>query len=286
MTGCTPSPDVDPGESPFVVSQQLTSAWERHRSRLFENAREVSEWLVDQIDPQPGDTVLELGAGPGETGFLAAERIGPSGRLISTDLGPGMVEAARRGARAGGLTNVEFHVMDAQELKLADDSVDGVICRFAVMLMPCADRALSEARRVLRRGRRLAYAVWGAPDRNPWLTALAAALHRTGHLPLGDPIAPGGVFSLSEPRRNRELLTAAGFSDIRVQEISGMIRYEGLDDYWSLQSEVAGALSLLVSSLPAAEVTVVRQNLESILVPYGSGGVYSLPSTAVAVTAA
>jgi ubiquinone/menaquinone biosynthesis C-methylase UbiE len=85
-------------------AELLAQAWERHRAHLFEGARPVSEWLVDQIDPRPGQTILELAAGPGETGFLAAERIGTEGRLVSSDLSSGMVEAAQRGAEARGLS--------------------------------------------------------------------------------------------------------------------------------------------------------------------------------------
>ena len=83
-------------------SDAVSPAWERYRDELFETQRDVSEWLIDQVDPQPGQTILELAAGPGETGFLGAERIGRAGTLISTDLGSGMIDAARRGAAAGG----------------------------------------------------------------------------------------------------------------------------------------------------------------------------------------
>ena len=83
--------------------------------------RPVSEWLVARLDPRPGQTILELAAGTGETGFLAAPLLGPDGRLISSDREPGMVEAAeaaRRGER--GIANVEFRVLDAERLELPD----------------------------------------------------------------------------------------------------------------------------------------------------------------------
>jgi hypothetical protein len=69
------------------IGDALTGAWEQHRERLFESFRTVSEWLVDEIDPQPGE-ILEVTAGPGETGFIAAERVGADGRLIPTDAAP------------------------------------------------------------------------------------------------------------------------------------------------------------------------------------------------------
>ena len=75
-----------PDQPPEVVdvAEFVASSWERYRELLFEGQRPVSEWLVDHVDPRPGQTILELAAGPGETGFLAAERVGADGRLIST----------------------------------------------------------------------------------------------------------------------------------------------------------------------------------------------------------
>lgn len=267
-------------------SDAVSPAWERHRERLFESQRGVSEWLIDQVDPRPGQTVLELAAGPGETGFLAAERVGPSGRLISTDLGSGMVDAARRGAAARGLGNVEFRVMDAQQNELPDRSVDAVICRFGIMLMPEPDLALKGARRVLREGGRLAYAVWGPPDRNPWIAMLAMAIVQNGHQPPGDPFAPGGVFSLAVAESNTALLNGAGFTDVRTVELPGAVRFESFDDYWTLQTTVAGPLAVLISSLPPDQVSAIRSTLTPMVAPFESGGRYEFPSLAIGATAA
>ncbi len=209
-----------------------------------------------------GQTILELAAGPGETGFLAAERVGPGGRLISTDLSPGMVEAARRGAAARGLGNVECRVMDAERIDLLDDGVDGVLCRFALMLMPEPHRALREVSRVLRDGGRLAYAVFGRPERNPWITSLARAIDEAGQHVAGDPFGPDGpFFSLAEPHRNRDLLDGAGFSDMRVEEIAETRRYDGFDDYWDHHSHATPPVAALVSSLSAGSIESIQAAL-------------------------
>jgi len=84
--------------------ERVSSGWERRRPFLWQASRGLSERLVELLDPQPGDTVLELAAGPGDTGFLAAERIGSSGRLVSTDISPAMVAAAERRASELGLS--------------------------------------------------------------------------------------------------------------------------------------------------------------------------------------
>jgi ubiquinone/menaquinone biosynthesis C-methylase UbiE len=264
----------------------LAQAWERHRRHLFEGARLVSEWLVDQIDPRPGQTILELAAGPGETGFLVAERIGAQGRLISSDVSAGMVDAAQRGAEARGLGNVEFRVMDAQAIELPDSSVDAVLSRFGVMLAPEPARVVREARRVLRDGGRLAYAVWGPPDQNPWLTLFVGALLQTGNAPPGgDPIGPSGVFSLAAPDANREILDAAGFTDVRVNEIRCPLPFDDFEHYWAVQSTVAGPLAILVRSLPADKVEAIKAALEPTLAPFRSGDALSIPALAIGVSA-
>ena len=245
----------------------------------------MSEWLVDQIDPRPGQTILELAAGPGETGFLAAERIDAEGRLISSDLSRGMVDAAQRGAAARGLGNVEFRVIDAQAIDLPDSSVDTVLSRFGVMLTPEPARVLREARCVLRDGGRLAYAVWGPPDQNPWLTLFVGAFIQTGHAPGGDPIGPSGVFSLAAPDANREILDAAGFTDVRVHEIPCPLPFDDFEHYWAVQSTVAGPLAILVRSLPGDEVDAIKAALEPTLAPFRSGDALSIPALAVGVSA-
>src|SRR5436853_7072178 len=91
--------------------QELAPRWERGRELLWESTRAVSEWLVDRLDPQPGQTILDLAAGTGETGFLAASQLGGDGRLITSDLSPNMLDAARRLSALFGGMNAELRVL-------------------------------------------------------------------------------------------------------------------------------------------------------------------------------
>ncbi|MBV8559218.1 MAG: methyltransferase domain-containing protein [Acidimicrobiia bacterium] len=265
---------------------EVAAAWEQHRARLFEGQRALSEWIVDQVDPRPGQTILELTAGPGETGFLAAERVAPGGHLISSDLNEAMVAAARRGAEARGLGNVEFRVIDAQQIDLPDAGVDGVLSRFGLMLVPDPGRAFAEIRRVLRPGGRLAYGVWGPMDRNPWLAHLVGAVRQTGHAPPGDPTGPGGPFSLPTAEVNRRLLDHAGFTDVEVEEIPGVQQYDSVNDYWDFQTAIARALPGAVRSLPDDQRAAIRATLEPMLEPFrDDDGSLALPSLALGVSA-
>jgi ubiquinone/menaquinone biosynthesis C-methylase UbiE len=272
-------------DDPRETWDAVAPAWEQHRDRVFTPTRPVSEWIVDRLDPQPGETILELTAGPGETGFLVAERLGPTGTLISTDLAPGMVEAARRGAAARGLDNVRCEVVDAQQIDLPDASVDGVLSRFGLMLVPDPVRAFAEIRRVLRPAGRLSYAVWGSPEGNVWIGALMLQLVQHGHAPAGDPRAVGGVVSLAAPDCNRELLADAGFRDVEVAEVAAAMHFADLDDYWSFQTAVAGPVADIVATMTPAEVEAVQATLGPAIEPFRSADGYALPSLATVVHA-
>jgi ubiquinone/menaquinone biosynthesis C-methylase UbiE len=276
---------MGPSQEAFQQWTAVAPAWASYRDRLFEEARPVSEWLVDRIDPQPGQTVLEVTAGPGETGFLAARRLGPEGRLISSDFVPGMVEAAARGAADQGLTNVDCRLIDVQDIDLPDGSVDSVLSRFGLMLVPEQERAVAEIRRVKRDAGRFAFATWAAPDRNPWLFHIVAALMQNGVAPPGDPFAPGGVFSLSTVERTQDLMAGAGATDITAEELSGVMHFDGVDDYWSFNTALAGPLAAIVSTLDDEQLRSVRATLDPSMQQFDRGGTLEVPWTAVVTSA-
>lgn len=268
--------------------ESVAPAWERHRQRVFEQVQPVSEWLVDRVEPEPGGTLLELGSGPGETGFLAAERLGPDGKLISTDVSPSMVDVARRGSAERGLTNVEHRVADAQQLDLPDDSVDGVLSRFTFMLIPEPKRAFAEVRRVLRPGRPFAYATWGGMDRNPWVTSIIGAIMQNGHAPPAGgagPFEPGGLFSLAAPDPNTAYLADAGFTEIDIDEIAGAMEYPSFDEYWDTNTSLAGPLAQMLATLDADQVAAIRATAQQLVEPFRTDDGYHLPYTVTAVRA-
>ena len=128
----------------------MAVGWERAREEREKLAAPVTEWLVRELAPKPGDTVLELAAGQGDVGFEVAPVVGGGGRVITSDFSPAMADLARRRSVELGLTNVEHRIVDAERIDFADDSVDGVLCRWGYMLMPNPAVALAETRRVLR----------------------------------------------------------------------------------------------------------------------------------------
>jgi SAM-dependent methyltransferase len=102
-----------------------------------------------------GETVLDLGSGAGFDCFLAADKVGKSGRVIGVDMTPEMIEKARENARKGNYANVEFRLGEIENLPAADNSVDIVISNCVINLAPDKNRVFAETFRVLKPGGRL-----------------------------------------------------------------------------------------------------------------------------------
>lgn len=102
-----------------------------------------------------GETVLDIGSGAGIDCLLAAERVGPQGRVIGVDMTPSMIEKATRNAQAAGLSNVEFRLGDAESLPVEDESVDWIVSNCVINLAPDKRRVFREAFRALAPGGRL-----------------------------------------------------------------------------------------------------------------------------------
>jgi SAM-dependent methyltransferase len=194
------------------------AGWSRRADSIQEFGMRVSVWMVEHLDLQPGERVLDLAAGPGDTGFLAAELVRPGGTLISSDASDAMLGVALGRARDLGVTNVEFKRLQLEWIDLPTASIDAVLCRWGLMFALDPAAALQDARRVLRPGGRIALAVWDGPEHNPWATIPTRALVELGHVEPPDPNAPG-MFTLADPARLRQLLETAGFVDVVVEPV-------------------------------------------------------------------
>jgi SAM-dependent methyltransferase len=237
--------------------------WSARREAFQAAAAPVSAWLVDAVQPQPGQTVLELAAGPGDTGLLAAELVRPHGKLILTDGAEAMVEVARARTEELGLTDVvEARPMELEWIDLPTASVDAVLCRWGYMLLADPEAALRETRRVLRPGGRVALSAWAAPEANPW--SMGRLLLDQGVMQPRDPAEPG-PFALADPDRIRELLQDAGFDEIVLDAVDFAFTAPDADSWWEHQLDCSPTLVESVRDLSPADHYRLRDAVDAFL---------------------
>lgn len=257
--------------------ETAAAAWGRRADRVREWGMPVSVAMLDALQLQPGQHVLELAAGPGDTGFLAAELIRPGGTLISSDGAEAMIAVARERAAAAAVENVEFQQLELEWLDLPTASVDAVLCRWGIMLTVDPDAAAREARRVLRTSGRAAFAVWDLPERNPWATIPGTALIELG---LRDPPEPGepGPFALAREGQLADVLEGAGFTEVGVTTVSLVRRYDSVEQFVAETAEVSPMFSGLFRGLDAAQRAAVTERIAAAAAPYtADDGSVALP---------
>jgi SAM-dependent methyltransferase len=247
--------------------ETAAGGWGRRADQMRALGMPVSMWMIDHLGLQPGQRVVELAAGPGDTGFLAAELVRPGGTLISSDGAEAMIEIARERAKAMGLDNVEFKQLELEWIDLPTASVDAILCRWGLMLTVDREAAVQEMRRVLKPGGRVALAVWDDPEYNAWATAPNTALIELGLAEPPDPNAPG-MFTLAKPGALPELLESAGFTDVLVESVEIERTYRDLDEYLGELFDLSQMFKRVVDGLSVAQRADVRRDIADLLTPF------------------
>ena len=260
--------------------------WGVRADQLRRATMPVATWMVEALRPQPGDTLLELAAGPGDTGFLAAELIEPGGTLICSDFVPEMLSVAQERAEALGLRNVRFKQIDAEtSIDVEAASIDGVLCRWGYMLMADPVTALTQTRRVLRPGGRLVLAAWTGPDDNLWSAIPMRELVRRGLEERPDPDAPG-QFAWADQGVIAERLQEAGFVDFELAAVDFTVSYASLDDWWASTQDLSMRFAGATSGMDAGTRAEIQAAMAEAAGPYTDGdGALAIPArtwTAVA----
>jgi SAM-dependent methyltransferase len=231
--------------------------------------------MLDLVKVATGSRVLDVGAGAGDSTLMAAQRVGPSGRVLATDISASMLEIAAESARQAGLSNVDTRVVDAQRLDLEPDSFDAAVSRNCLMLIPDYQQALTEIRRVLKPGGRFAAIVFSTPDRCPYLSIPHAIVFGMGRLTSPAP-ERFGEFRLGAPDILENAYRTAGFRGISVHTVPTRRRFPSLGE---AMQYARGPLPLreLMVRLSDAEQQQAWDEIERALAQFAGPNGYDSP---------
>jgi SAM-dependent methyltransferase len=236
-------------------------AWAEVRDPLERQLAPLGRRALVALAPRPGESVLDIGCGGGETALDLARAVAPGGTVVGIDLSAAVLAFAQRAAQ--GCERVRFVQADAQVFPFEPALFDAAFSRFGVMFFADPTLAFINIRRSLRPNGRLAFVCWRALEENPLdILPLRAASPHLPPRPARDPDAPG-PFSFANPERVRGILERAGFGEIEIAAHDEQVGSGDLDTMLRVCSRV-GALGKILRENPelrAAALPAVRSAL-------------------------
>jgi ubiquinone/menaquinone biosynthesis C-methylase UbiE len=200
---------------------------------------------VDTAKIHPGATVLDVACGRGAVLFPAAQCVGAHGKVIGIDLAQGMADETQSEIQKRGLIQAEARQMDAENLDFPASFFDFVLCGFSLQFFPHLERALSEFRRVLKPGGRVAVTTWGADDsRWDWFEDLRTKYQAVVKL---------GSQSFDTPDVIQKWFSDAGFGEIQITSKELDMVYHNEEEWWNVEWSISGRAGLEKLSLKALE---------------------------------
>ena len=232
--------------------QAAAGAWNAWAPVLRSWLGPATELMLDMAEVGPGSRVLDVAAGAGDQTLQAAERVGPNGFVLATDIASRILEHAAHNVGAAGFDNVETLVADGENLEVPAGSFDAVISRVGLIYFPDQQKALAGMKRALRPGGRVAAIVYSTAEKNRFFSLPVSIIRRRAELP---PPAPGqpGPFSLGNPGVIEDAYRGAGFRDVQVKLVSAPLRMASASECVRFERESFGALHQMLSGLGEAE---------------------------------
>jgi SAM-dependent methyltransferase len=244
---------------------RAADGWARQQLAFDRVAAPVAARMVDLAELQPGERVLELASGLGDTGLVAAAKVGETGSVILSDAAEKMLERLRE--RTRGVEHVEVKELFMEGLKFDTACVDVVLCRWGYMLLLDPRAALQETRRVLAPGGRVVLAAWTDHTENPWTGGTVSALRDRGLL--GDPKREGPhMFAWRDAATIASAFDDAGFFDPVVEPVDMVFSYGSFGDWWDARLDLSPELTKSIGALSPEERDELTDELEAELRPW------------------
>jgi SAM-dependent methyltransferase len=268
-------------------NQAAGPRWVALQEILDEQICGLGEVAMDRLGIVPGEHVVDVGCGTGQSTLELARRAGPAGRVVGMDISQPMLTRARARATSAGATNVTFVAADVQTHAFEPERADACFSRFGVMFFADPIAAFANLRAALRPGGRLGFVCWQALPDNPWmLVPLSAAVQHVPLPAIASPDAPG-PFAFADPARVQGILERAGFSAVtivdhrRVLTVGGT---RGLDRAVEFMMQMGPTAAALREADPGLRATVAAAIREAIA-PYDTPSGVRMSSAAWLITA-
>lgn len=254
-------------ETTLAQWQDAAKAWNDWGSVLHSWLGPTTDAMLDMAEVIPGSRVLDVAAGAGSQSLVAAERVGPAGYVLATDISPNILEFAAENARAEGFMHFDTHVADGEALDVSPASFDAAISRVGLIYFPDQQKALSDIRAALKPGGRFAAAVYSTPERNGFFSTPVSIIRERAKLP--PPLAgQPGPFSLGAPGVLAKVLKTAGFSDVEERVIDAPLRLPKATDCLRFERESFGALHQMLAGLDGPAQDSVWDEIATALSKY------------------
>ncbi len=261
--------------------------WLHFMETMDVNLLPFGQKAIKAATVMPGEQVLDIGCGCGDTSIEIAGLVGVDGHVLGVDISESILVRARAKAMISKGKNVAFECGDAQVHRFETAAFDLIFSRFGVMFFDNPVAAFKNLHGALRLGGRVAFVCWQPAKDNEWTEiSLETVAH---HVSLPDHSGPEdpGPMSFGDPERVRRILTSSGFSNIEISNC---------DTSFTVGSNLAEAVSFLMQLGPASAAIAqadvgervkskIAADLREMLVPYDTGVDVTMGAATLIVTA-
>lgn len=273
-----------PGEDIVAAWRESARYWEKHEATIRRMFEPITRALLDAARVEPGHCVLDVAGGPGEPSLPAARLAGTHGLVVHTDVAEGMVSAARRAAEKQRIATIRFAQVSGGALPFAPATFDRVVCRLGIMFLPDPEEGVAEMARVTRETGRVALAVWGTKEANPFFRIPSECTSRYLASEPEPPDAPG-AWRFAEPGLLVGMLDAAGLVGVVETRVDFHIAAPlDFDAFWAMRVEMSDTLRGKTAALGPEMAARVREEVREATRDYFASGTMRFPAEAVVVS--
>lgn len=230
----------------------------------------AQEKLLELANLQPGNKVIDIACGTGLVSFPAADKVGPDGLVLATDISDAMVRIGNDTAAAKSYRNVRFERMDAEALQAPDNNFDASLCALGLMYVPDPIKALTEMLRVTRTGGHAVAAVWGRRDHCGWAEIFEIVDRR-----VNSEVCPL-FFQLGNEGMLKRHFEMAGFSEVTEIRINTSLLYATPEDAYGA-AFAGGPVALAYNKFSETVKNEVHQEYLDSINQFKSGQGYAVP---------